>query len=538
MTRLIHLSSGVALAALAMPAFAQSTRQTRQVTPYIEVGQVLIADLDGPDDVLTYTSLAAGIDASIQSARVEVQASYRYEHRIDWGDDVANGDVHSGLARGAIRLSPTFNIEGGAIATFARNDLRGAAPGSFAGNALNTSQVYSAYAGPTLASHIGDATLNAAYRFGYTKVEEPALPSLIPGQPRLDNYDDSTLHMATVSVGTRAGTYAPFGITLSAAAIREDVSQLDNRYEGIYGRVDAVQPVTSQLAVTAGVGYENLEISQRDPVVDATGAAVVDNNGRFVTDEGSPRRIAYEFDGLFWDAGVIWRPSPRTNLTARVGRRYDSMTYLGSLSYQASDRAGLQIGVYDSVTSFGRGLNDALASLPTSFAGQSDPFGTAFSGCVFSTSAGANRGACLSPELGGVTTANYRARGADAVFSTQAGLFTLGVAGGYVNRRYLVPALAIGTPLVNVTDEIWYGQLFAARTLDGRSSLQANAYVNYFDTGIRNGPDVISGGANGTYSYSFGRVGATASLGLYAFDQERVAKDVQAQGLVGMRYSF
>ena len=93
---------------------------------------------------------------------------------------------------------------------------------------------------------------------------------------------------------------------------------------------------------------------------------MVDSRGRFVTDPASPRRIAYDFDGIFWDAGVIWRPSRRTFLEARVGRRYDSMSYTGSLSYQMGSGSGIQVGVYDSVQTFGQQVNGTLASLPTS----------------------------------------------------------------------------------------------------------------------------------------------------------------------------
>ena len=133
---------GIALIVAAPAADAQSRRQ---ITPYIEVGQVLTADLDGPtSDVLTYTSLAAGIDASIQTSRVEVQVNYRYEHRFGWDEKVADGDIHSGLARAAVRLSPGFNVEGGALAARARDDIRGGAPGNLAGNVRNVSQVYSA----------------------------------------------------------------------------------------------------------------------------------------------------------------------------------------------------------------------------------------------------------------------------------------------------------------------------------------------------------------------------------------------------------
>src|SRR3546814_14307839 len=83
------------------------------------------------------------------------------------------------------------------------------------------------------------------------------------------------------------------------------------------------------VALTAGVGYEELKTSQKDPLLDADGNPVVDDDGRFVADPASPQRITYRTDGIYWDAGVVWRPSPRTQLEAHVGRRYDSWVYFG-----------------------------------------------------------------------------------------------------------------------------------------------------------------------------------------------------------------
>ena len=539
------LLGGAAVAVAATPADAQ---RRREITPYIEVGQVLTADLDGPtSDVLTYTSLAAGVDASIQSSRVEVQINYRYEHRFGWDDKVVDGDVHSGLARAAVALTPGLNIEGGALATRARDDIRGDAPGNLAGNVANVSQVYSAYAGPTYAGQLGQTTVNAAYRFGYTKVEEPSLPAFLPGQPRLDNYDDSTNHMGVVSVGARAGTYLPIGFTVSGAWEREDLSQLDQRYDGKYARLDTVLPITNEFALTGGLGYEKIEISSRDPLVDATGEAVVDNNGRFITDPASPRRLSYETDGLFWDAGVVWRPSSRTTLQARAGRRYDTMSYTGSLSYQMSSRTGLNIGVYDSVDSFGRGLSDGLASLPTSYVATNDPFGDQFGGCVFGAQAGADdgvatgtnaAGGCLTPLLGAITTASFRSRGVVGVLSTAAGPWGIGLGLGYTNRKFLVPRSGPASLLANTNDDIYYGQFTIARDLSARSNIAANAYFNYFDSGLPSAPGVFGGGANASYSYNFGRVGATASAGVYTFDSDGFGSDVSGQALLGMRYSF
>jgi hypothetical protein len=533
MHRLLTLGTS-AIALAATPAFARD----RQITPYIEVSQVLAADLNGPDDVLTYTAIAAGVDATIQSSRVAVQISYRYEQRIDWSDRLNDAGIHTGLARAAMQVTPNLSVEGGAIAARARSDFRGAAPGNLAGNVSNTSQFYSAYAGPTYVAQVGDATVNAAYRFGYTKVEQPSQPAVLPGQPRRDNYDDSTNHMAVASIGTPAGTILPVGVTASAAWRREDAGQLDQRYEGAYARGDIVAPVSPQVALTAGAGYEKIEISQRDPLlVPGTAEPVIDNNGRFVTDPGSPRRLAYRTDGLYWDAGVIYRPSQRTTLQGRVGRRYNGWSYTGSLSHQLSGRTGLNIGVYDSVDSIGRGLSDALNAMPTSFEVSQDPFGNQFGGCTFGVD-GKAAGNCLTPLIGALTTAQFRSRGVTGVLSTEVGPWFLGLGLGYANRRYLVDRSSVYASLFNVSDEIWFGQATIGRELSARSNVSANAYFNYFNSGSVGAPDVTGGGGNASYSYSFGRLGATASVGVYAFDQDGVGKDVSGQALLGMRYSF
>ena len=520
----------------ALPAQAQ---RRGQVVPYIEVGQILTADLQG-GDVLTYSTVAAGLDASVQTRRVELQLSYRYEHRFAWDDALADDSIHSGIARAAVKLTPGLSVDGGAIATRARTDIRGAVPGNSVGNQRNISQVYSAYLSPTLATRIGDVTTNAAYRFGYTKVESTNTITGVPGgQPALDSYDDATSHMATVSAGVRAGAVMPIGLTLSAAYEREDARQLDQRYEGKYGRADAVLPVGPTLALVGGVGYENIEISQRDPLIDPTGQPVVDTDGRYITNPASPRRLSYDTDGLFWDAGVVFKPGRRTTLQARVGRRYDTVTYTGSLSYQPSSNTGLQVGVYDGIQSFGRGITNSLQRLPTSFETPNGPLGQQFGGCVFGTD-DSSAGGCLTSALGALSTANFRSRGIDAVFSLQSGGYSFGYGMGYANRRYLLPtgSLAAGSPLAGVSDESYYAQVFIGRALGARASINANAYATYFSSGIALAPDAWGAGVNGSYEYSFGRFGATASAGLFSSDQEQLIADIQAQAALGMRYSF
>jgi hypothetical protein len=367
-------------------------------------------------------------------------------------------------------------------------------------------------------------------------VESPGATGVAPGSPKLDVFDSSQSHVAQASVGTKAGTVLPVGVTVSGAYERDTASQLSQRYEGKYGRGDAVLPVAPTLAVTAGVGYEKITVSQKDPLRDAAGDPVTDSRGRFVTDPTSPRRIAYETDGLIYDAGVIWRPSPRTTLQARVGKRYGGMTYTGSFSYAPTRSLGVQIGVYDSVETFGRQLEDGIASLPTSFIEQRDAFGQQFSGCTFG--AGDKAGGCLNGVFQSISSSSYRARGVDAVLSAHRGSLNFGVGAGYANRRFYAPDGGAGFTINGVTDESYYAQVFLAASLDRNSGINANVFANYFKSGIGNAPGVFSTGATGLYYHNFGRLGTTASLGIYSFSQEGVENQLSGQAQVGMRYQF
>ncbi len=524
-----------------------ATPGARRITinPYVEASQTLAADLNG-GDVLTYTSLAAGVDAAIQTQRVAGQLSYRYERRFGWGDRLGDDDVHSGLARVDARVTRNLTLEAAGIATRARSDIRGAAPGLLVGNVNNVSQVYAIYAGPSFTTTAGPVVFDANYRLGYTKVETPTFGDTSIGGRRLDYYDDSIGNTATARASVAPGLVAPFGVTLSGAYDRETASQLKQRYEGYYGRGDILQPVSPYVALTAGIGYEKIETSQKDAVVDSTGTPVLDRDGRFVTNDASPRRVAYRTDGLYYDAGVIWRPNRRTSVEAHVGKRYGSLSYTGTATYQASRSVGLAVNVYDGVQTFGRQLRTGIGNLPTSFlTGNQQGFGQQFNGCVFGSS-GAQPGACLNDVFQSISTASYRARGVDGVIVATRGRSTWGAGAGYANRKLYSPNVAPGLVVTGLEDQSYYGQLFYARTLTQVSGVNADLFVNYYDPGVPNiaaadvsGDDgVWSYGATGTYYRNFGRLGTTASLGLYSFKVGDLDSDWSAQALVGARYQF
>lgn len=529
--RKLMIGAALGAAILAAPAPARE----KQITPYIEAAQIVTADLTN-DDVLTYTTIAAGIDATVQSRRVQVQASYRYEHRFAYDNRLADTDIHSGLVRAAVRVANPLTIEAGGLATRTRSDIRGAAPGILQGNVANISQLYAVYAGPTFGSHIGDLGISGGYRFGYTKVQAPSIVSPVNGQ-RLDVFDDSRSQQAQASLNLKSGSVLPVGITLSGAWSRDDASQLDQVYEGKYGRLDVLYPVSPTLALTAGVGYENIQISHRDALFDAAGQPVVNNRGRFQIDPNGQRRIDYDFDGLYYDAGVVWRPNQRTQLEVHAGERYGSFSAVGSLTYQASKTVAVRVSGYDGIQTFGRQLQNNLNEIPTSFNPGSNTLGQGFNGCVFGAQGGA-AGNCLNSALQSVSTSAFRSRGVDAVIAVTRGRTNFGVGAGYANRDYLASNGGPGFTINGFEDESYYVQAYINHQLDRRTSIDANVFANYYKSGIGTQIGVYNVGAIGSINRRFGRFNAFGSIGIYNFGQDRAPSITSLQALVGGRYSF
>ncbi|WP_428685724.1 hypothetical protein [Sphingopyxis sp.] len=513
----------------------QSQQKKRQVsvTPYLEVGQVLSADLKNGGDVLTYTTVAAGVDAAIVTRRAELAGTLRYEHRFGWsGTDDA--DIVSGLARGRVEVSRGLNLEAGALATRTRADGQGADSGLFLGNSNNVANLYSVYAGPTLTQRLGGFDVGAGYRFGYTKVDVDTAPVLAPGARQQNLFESSTNHVAWASIGQRPGDL-PFGWQVSGGYEREDTNQLDQRFEGKYARADVTVPIGPTLALLGGVGYEDIEIGQRDPVLDGNGVPVRDAAGRYVTDKSQPRQLSFDTDGLIWDAGVMWQPSRRTSLTAKVGRRYGDTIYTGSFTYRPDHATLFQVGVYDGLSSLGRGMSSGLSALPTQFDPTRNPLSGDVNTCVF----GEASGGCLNNQLGNANAFQYRNRGIQAIMTSQYGRWTYGVGVGYDRRRLLVPRGSAIANLNGITDESYYLFLTAGRQLDADSDISLAGYLNYFDNGSPGAGDVQSAGLSASYSRRFWRsLTGTAAASLNAFDQDGFNSQLIGSALVGLRYNF
>lgn len=535
MTGLRHYLVSLIAAAAAIGPQAAFAKSHANVAPYLEVDQTVLADIKGGNGgVLTYTSVAAGVDANLTTRRAEVQVSLRYEHQFGWNKNTPDQDVISGIATARVGvIRDQLSIEGGALATRVRSDGYTGANNSLAGAGGATTNVYSAYVGPTLTTHVGELSVNAAYRLGYSRVEDDVTVTA-PGLPVQDSFSDSIYQSATASVGMQPGNL-PFGWSLGVGYDREDASQLDQRYEDKWVRGDVTVPVSRTLAAVGGVGYEKVRISERDALRDINGLPIISSNGRFVTDKASPRLLAYDSDGIIWDAGVMWRPSRRTSLEARVGRRYGGMHYVGSFSWQATSHSSFSLAYFDSIDSFGRSLTGNLVALPASFQAARNPFSGDLTGCVQGTDGGAQ---CFNDTLSGITTANYRHRGVVGQYTTKAGRWSWGAGAGYSQRKFLAPNAAIFASINGTKDENYYANLFLGHSFDDNSQLTGSLYANYFDGAVV-GTDVANWGSYVTYNKAIGkRLSAQASLGLDAVDPEQLNEIISALGQVGVRYQF
>lgn len=531
--------------AFALPgtAMAQDYGQTEQrseeragrveVTPYIEAAQVLAAELSPGNDTVTYTRLAAGVDADINGRNTVGGISLRYERRIGYGDNTVDGDYFSGLARVSAALVPrTLTFEAGGLAARSR----------FEGDSVNplipdddnqTTDIYSIYGGPTLTTQIDKAAVSAGYRVGYTRVEQADVG--IANNAAIDVFDDSVTHNASASIATRPGDYLPVGLTISGGYAQEDISNLDQRVRDAAVRADVTVPVSRTFALVGGIGYEDVEVSSRDAVRDVNGAPVIDNNGRFVTDKTSPRQIAFETDGLIWDAGVSWRPSNRTALEARVGRRYGGTTYYGTFAYQPNSRQSFNVSVYDAVNGFGGQINNALNDLGTDFQVNRN----AVTGDITNCAGSLEGGNCLTGLLGGVRSAAFRSRGGQATFAQQVDNLSLGVGVGYDRRKFLAAQNTVLGAADGIVDESYYLSAFANARLDQRSALNTNVYANWFDSGFDPAGDATILGANaGYYRNLIAGLEASLAVSVDGINREQLEDIWTASAQLGFRYSF
>ena len=271
-----------------------------------------------------------------------------------------------------------------------------------------------------------------------------------------------------------------------------------------------------------------------------TGLPVIDSRGQYVTDKSQPRRIAYESEGLIWDAGVLWRPSKRTALEAHVGRRYGSTTYFGSFAYAPSMRSSLNISVYDNVTGFGGMLNKSLADLPTDFEGIRNPLSGGLSTCVAAVAeAGTSGGTCLNGALASVRSSVFRGRGVMASFNVGGNALQYGIGAGYDRRKFIAAPGTVLAAANGLIDENYWVAAYLNGRIDRNSSFGTNVYASWYQSGDALAGDTSSIGASAAYYRTLARnLTATLAVGVNGVNRDQLEDYWSASALAGVRLSF
>lgn len=507
------------------------------IVPYIELDQIVTAELSPGSDVMTYTQAAVGVDAAISGRNNGASASVRYERQFGWGKNASDGDAISGVARGYTTIVPGVTLEAGALATQANVGRGGSALVSGPLGGEGQTNVYSVYGGPSVVTRAGDLDVAANYRAGFTKVEQSNAYRADPDGAAGDLFDKSVSQTADVEAGFAPGTVLPVGVGVGGSFYQEDVSNLDQRVRDMQARAMVTVPVSRTVQGVGAIGYEDVEVSSRDALRTAGGVPVVGSDGRYVTDKSAPRELSYDVSGLIWDVAVMWRPSRRTSLSAHVGRRYGTTSFGGTLAYAPSDRSQLSVSVYDNVSGFGGQLGRTLDQLPDDFEAVRDPITGDLRGCVSSL----DGGNCLSGALGSVRSAVFRGRGIAANYSTRIGRLSAGIGLGYDRRKFIAGQDTVLGASDGVIDENTWLALYLGGPLGRDAGWSANAYANWLSS-----TDALTGDSNGYgASASYYRMFTQKLRGTLAVGIDGVTRDDpsiddlwSATALAGLRYSF
>ncbi|HWU04569.1 MAG TPA: preprotein translocase subunit YajC [Novosphingobium sp.] len=520
--------------------FTGDAHQRRiSIRPYIEAQQVFQDYITPGNDVLTYTVLAAGADAVFNGRNNQGIVSLRYERRIGWTDSTygnGNGSGLTGIARMSSAIAgDTLRMDYGGYANRTYVSASGAnfATGAASGDALT--QVWSVYAGPTLTTHVGPVGVVAAYHAGYSATDVGGTLNSAGGSTAANLLAHSVVQDARVAASVKPGQVAPVGLGAEAGLYQENVSNLDQQVLDKHVRGEVRVPVSNTAQLVGGIGYEHVTVGSRDAVRDANGDPVVDAKGRYVTDYSTPRQIAFDADGLIWDVGVVWRPSPRTALEAHVGRRYGQLGGYGSFYYRPSARSSVNLMVYNSIGGFGGQMTTSLFGLPTDFSTVRDPITGSLGSCVVSSQGGG----CIGGATGSLNSTIYRGRGVALSYMYNRGRWQTGIGAGYDRREYLAAPDTVLAVYNGKDDDYYWVSAYVGTRLSEKSSLNTTLSAYRFDSGLTSSGDLTAVRAVAMYQYYMSHhLSASASLGIDGITRDSLEDIWVASGSVGMRYAF
>ena len=126
--------------------------------PYVDTSATVVQDANNADRSTSYTSLGAGVRASLYAREATGQAFLRYERRTDLLGKNEERDYITGQGNGIFYIAgDSAKVFVGGIARRAQADYVNGLYNSFYGPTSSNNAIYSIYAGPDFHKRLGES---------------------------------------------------------------------------------------------------------------------------------------------------------------------------------------------------------------------------------------------------------------------------------------------------------------------------------------------------------------------------------------------
>jgi hypothetical protein len=376
------VSARILSAALVLSTVAQSPIADARIKidPKISVRQSFSDNLslnDNAKDSGFITTISPGLAVTFESPRVQGSFTYELDYRLGIGTPVFDKFRHNAIGRvNAEVLREFLYIETGVVATLLTQDPRGSLSTNPDNNNRNINNVFSGFVGPYIRQRLGDfAQFQGGYRFSTTLLEDQQNTSFLGSGDILNSTrqlgadSDSHDFYATLNSGD---AFQRFRWNVQAGYQLENIKDnVQERYRSRNINIGAEYPINRYLSLLGSAGYEKTQSTVLESIVtearDPLTNALIP--GTVASLQIGPNRVQnYGTDGLVWDAGFRFSPTPRTDLTVRGGRRFGDTTFNVSGLKKIGKKSEIAVSYGDSLDSLGRLLTRELGNLTTSTA--------------------------------------------------------------------------------------------------------------------------------------------------------------------------
>lgn len=415
-----------------------------EINPFVSLRQVVS---DGTRrDTRGWLEAGAGFAALLDTNRVDGNISYRYNRRISEFGNLNTRNRHNANANVRAELIDDFlMLNAGGTASQYTTDVRGFNATNPDDESGNQTQIFSGYVEPSVQQRLGDlATFQGRYRVGAVSADSPREGLNNPGSIGLDPSDgigsrlsDSITQTASVTLASTRATNT-INWSLDAQGTHEDVDQLNQKYRGYSAGGELGFRVSRKLELIGSGGYEDIENTQDSILFDEeTGLPDLDDDGHFQIDPAMPRRTAYDFSGIYWNAGFRYTPSRRTSFEFRAGERYGSANFFLNFSHRSRSGMSVRANFQQTLNSFSRLLTQSINGIPYNVArvGGLDQLGVPF--CVIGIDPESDDGDCFLGLTQSLTPATFKSDRGMLMVSRKLEALTWSATAYYDKRRYV-----------------------------------------------------------------------------------------------------